>query len=320
MHFTPAVYEHAAALIARTPWQVSRDGELLHQAHSAAYRRYGHSPVIVGIDIYNPEAEAYGAIVAEPAGNAVPAIAEHPCKDLAAILAMPPLDPSRDGRLPMVLDAAMELAADLPDADVRVPVSGPFSLAAGLMGIEPLLMECIAAPAAVRMALEHLAAGQVAFCRAAAAAGVGVALFESAATPPLLSPSQFRQIELPALEQLSAAGSQVLGRRAPCILGGNAEPVLDALLETDPPYVICPSETDQAAFMARIAARPEVMVRVNMNPAIVAAGSPADIRHEVNRVVALALGRTRVCLGSGVLPYETPPENVDLIREYLGNQ
>ena len=49
IHFTPSVYEHAAALIGETPWRVSRDPECLFRAHAEAFRRYRHSPVVVGI-------------------------------------------------------------------------------------------------------------------------------------------------------------------------------------------------------------------------------------------------------------------------------
>ncbi len=63
---TSAVYEHAAALIGKTPVQVCRDAELLFQAHAEAFRVYDHAPVVVGIDIYNLEAEAYGATRDEP--------------------------------------------------------------------------------------------------------------------------------------------------------------------------------------------------------------------------------------------------------------
>jgi hypothetical protein len=44
------IFEHAAALIGRTPWEVSRDAELLFQAHAAAYRLYRHQPLIAAID------------------------------------------------------------------------------------------------------------------------------------------------------------------------------------------------------------------------------------------------------------------------------
>jgi len=58
--FTPAVYEHAARFVGRTPAEVSGDAELLFQAHRGAYLEYRHQPIAVGIDIYNLEAEAYG--------------------------------------------------------------------------------------------------------------------------------------------------------------------------------------------------------------------------------------------------------------------
>jgi hypothetical protein len=69
MDFSPSVYEHAAFLIGRTPWEVSRDADLLFQAHAEAFRCYRHAPVVVGIDIYNLEAEAYGGVIERPRGT-----------------------------------------------------------------------------------------------------------------------------------------------------------------------------------------------------------------------------------------------------------
>ena len=63
MDISPSVYEHAAFLIGRTPWEVSRDGELIFQAHAEAYRRYRQTPIMPGIDIYNLEPETYGAVI-----------------------------------------------------------------------------------------------------------------------------------------------------------------------------------------------------------------------------------------------------------------
>jgi len=35
--FTPVVYEHAARFVGRTPWEVSRDAELLFEGHRGQY-------------------------------------------------------------------------------------------------------------------------------------------------------------------------------------------------------------------------------------------------------------------------------------------
>ena len=65
MKLHPVVLEHAAAFIGRSPWDVSRDASLLAAAEIAAFQAYGHQPLICGIDVYNVEAEAWGARVEE---------------------------------------------------------------------------------------------------------------------------------------------------------------------------------------------------------------------------------------------------------------
>jgi uroporphyrinogen decarboxylase len=317
MRFTPAIYEHAARLIHVTPWQASRDRELLVKGHAAAYRRYRHTPIVVGIDIYNLEAEAYGAVITEPDGNGIPSISAHPCATVAEIMDLPVLDPATAGRIPMIIEAGRELKALFPEAHVKIPVSGPFSLASNLVGFDNLLMDCVMAPGSVAAALDNLVKGQVSFAKAIHHAGLGVTTFESAATPPLLSPDMFRDIVLPVLKTFLDAIVDVTGQSIACIIGGDTAPILEHLMETHPSYVICPSETDQAEFMRKMTQWPEVMVRVNMDPGVITAGDADAIRREVDRVCTLASDRENACLGSGVLPYEAEPEAVEWIQEYL---
>lgn len=317
MDFTPSVYEHAARLIERTPWEVSRDADLMYEAHAAAWHLYHHTPVVVGIDIYNLEAEAYGAVVREPSGEGLPAIAEHPFSSVEEMSAVPTPDPTAAGRLPLVMEAGRRLAEELPEADVRIPVSGPFSIATGLLGVDALLCDAATRAAQIREALSHLARNQAALCRAVRGAGLDIAFFESAAAPPLLSPALFRDVELPALRVAIEEAAGIVGHPVPCIIGGNTTPILDAILETGTGYVICPAEADQAEFMRRMRDRTEIRVRINTRPEIVASGTWPEIRAEVDRVLALAAERPNVCLGTGALPYETPPGNVLRIRDYV---
>jgi len=315
--FSPSVYEHAAFLIGRTPWEVSRDAELLFTAHQAAYREYRHTPVVVGIDIYNLEAEAYGGRAVEPGGNGIPAISEPRVGSPAAGRALRAFDPRRDGRIPMVIGVGQRLARELPGADVRIPVSGPFSIAVSLRGITGLLEDVALEPEAVREWLLQLAENQAAFCEAVAEAGLDVAFFESAAAPPLLSPRQFHEVELPALCRAMEIASGIVGHPVPCVIGGDTEPILGDILSTGTGYVICPAETGQAAFVARSASHPHVKVRINLDPHTVAHGDRATILREVDRILALAATRPNCLLGTGALPYETPPANVKLIRGYV---
>jgi len=317
MEFAPSVYEHCAFLIGRTPWDVSRDAELLFAGQAEAFRLYRHAPVVVGVDIYNLEAEAYGAEVTAPAGEGIPAITRPPCADVGELASLGPFDPASAGRVGMVIDVGRRLQAAFPDADVRVPVSGPFSIATNLVGFETLLCAAVAEGDLVRRALAALVEGQERFCRAVRDAGLDIAFFESAAAPPLLSPEMFRRVELPALAETLRRAAAVVGHPVPCVIGGDTTPILPAILETATRYVICPAETDQAAFLDIMRAHPDVMVRVNLAPEITAAGPWERIRAEVDRICALTRDRRNVCLGTGALPYETPPENVLRIKAYL---
>ncbi len=320
MYFTPAVYEHAAKLIGRTPWDVSRNADLLVQAHETAFNMYHHSPVIIGIDIYNLEAEAYGGIIEQPSGTGIPSISGHFCSSMDDITGLKAFDPKTDGRLPVILEAAKRVKERLPDATVMVPLSGPFSIASNLVGFDTLLMATMVDPDATREALLHLAENELFFAREARANGLGITLFESAATPPLISPAMFNEVELPALMALIRGCNDIMGEAVSCVIGGDTATVIESLLHTGVGYVICPSETDQHAFMATMERFPDVMVRVNMNPEIISRGEMTSVKAEVDRALVVAAGRKNVCIGTGVLPFESDPNVVHAIRDYIASQ
>jgi uroporphyrinogen decarboxylase len=317
VQFCPSVYEHAARVIGKSPWEVSRDVELLSKAHIEAYRLYRHRPIVVGIDIYNLEAEAYGAVVGKAAGNAIPAIREYLCSSVKELLSLEPFDPKTAGRIPMVIEAARRVSDNNPDADVRIPLSGPFSLAANLVGFENLLCEIITAPDLVAEALRHLVAGQVEFCKQVVRNGLDIAFFESAATPPLLSPQNFRQIELEALKEIMRKTAAIVGHPVPCIMGGDTLPILDDILQTGTGYVCCPAKTNQQKFMEKMRNHPDVTVRINMDARAITSKNFEDVEKEVDRVIALTHNRPNVCIGTGCLPFEAEPEVVLKTKEYI---
>jgi uroporphyrinogen decarboxylase len=319
--FTPSVYEHAARLVGRSPWDVSRDPQLLFAGHKAAFLRYRHTPIVVGIDIYNLETEAYGAKIEVPSGNGIPAIHQPLLKSLDEALDLVPFDPERDGRIAMVIHTGQKLAGELPEADVRIPVAGPFSIAFNLRGINQLCEDVALEPEKTARFLMRLAKNQENFCRAIVAAGLDVAFFESAASPPILSPNQFREIELPALKRIIAVSEASVGHPVPCIMGGNTFPIMQDILSTGTGFVVCNVETDQPAFIGEAKrTHPQVKIRVNMDPGIVASSSKPRIYREIDRILEITKDHPNCLMGTGCLPYETPPENIGIIEEYLSRQ
>ena len=316
--FSPSVYEHAAKMVGRSPWDVSRDPDLMFEGHKRAFLEYKHAPIVVGVDIYNLEAEAYGASVHKPAGNGIPAVTVPLCNSIDEALTLKPYDPQTDGRLAMVIEVGKRLAKALPEADVKIPVSGPFSIAFNLRGITNLCMDVATRPDDVARFLMQLSENQAAFCRAIVDAGLDTAFFESAASPPMLSPKHFRNIELPALKRVMEIASEITGHPVPCIMGGDTVTILDDILSTGTGFVVCNVETDQKTFIARAGStHPHVKVRVNMDPGIVACDDPQRIYAEIDRILSIASTHPNCLMGTGCLPYETPPENIRMIREYV---
>jgi hypothetical protein len=111
--------------------------------------------------------------------------------------------------------------------------------------------------------------------------------------------------------------AEVVGHPVPCIIGGNTEPIVDAMLETGTGYLIAPFETDQPKFMAKVADRLDVRIRINVDLRIVASGTHEQIEAEADRVIKLAGDRPNVCLGTGALPFETNPENVHYLMRHV---
>lgn len=292
----------------------------MFEGHRRAYLEYHQQVIAVGIDIYNLEAEAYGATIAEVQGDAIPAIEKPLLGSLEEGLAIKPFDPAKDGRIAMVLSVGQRLKREFPDADVRIPVAGPFSIAFNLRGINELCLDALLRPDELARFLMRLAENQAVLCRVIARVGLDVAFFESAAAPPILSPRQFHAVELPALRRILDVAANCIGHPVPCIMGGNTYPILVDILSTGTNYLVCNVETDQAAFV-ETASRlsPHVKIRVNLDPGVVACHDPQRIYRAIDHVLQIVGGRTNCLMGTGAMPLETPPENIRLIQDYLNN-
>jgi hypothetical protein len=314
MDLQPAVYEHAARFLGKSPFQVSRDPSLLAAAHVAAWEAYGHTPLVCGMDLYSVEPEAWGARVPDPGGNGVPVVSPHPYSEIEELFSLRPLDPTRDGRLPMILEAAHALKKRLPQVDLRIPISGPFSICANLLGFENLLLGMAEDAPRVREALLHVVSCQLPWAEAAVRHGFGVTLFESAAAPPLLSPDQFRQSDAPALSALVSGITRLTGRAPGLILGGDVHSLVDDLVGTGAGFLICPAETRQAAFIDHAKRHPDVRIRINLDARVVASGSEAEVAAALRAAMGLALEHGNAAIGTGVLAYDLDPARFGMIQ------
>ena len=319
--FCPAVYEHKAALIGTTPSLLARDPALLERAILREAELYREDLLVVGCDVYNVEAEAAGCEVRFSDTNDVPSIVARvldPGADLSR-LRIP--DPEKDGRMPVFLEAGRRIAAALGEETVvRGALSAPFSLAAELVGAEPLLLALVDDPGWTIRLLDRTAEIAKAYGRAFRERGLGVILFDSHAAPPLVSPRLYEEIILPATASVVSYFRHGLGLPlVPYIMGGDTGRVLDLILATGTNNILCDFKADLASFVSRLSGKP-VLVRANIDPRFLLAASADEIRARTREVLSVGRRHPGFLLGTGILPFDLPTEKVIAVRSALDEQ
>jgi uroporphyrinogen-III decarboxylase len=76
--FVPAIYEHKGALIGKSPSEICRNGELLYAGLLRELEVYDADMLVIGIDVYNVEAEALGCRIRERAVEILGEFGRHP--------------------------------------------------------------------------------------------------------------------------------------------------------------------------------------------------------------------------------------------------
>lgn len=316
--FCPAIYEHKAALIGVKPSELCRDADLFERAIIREVEVYEPDMLVVGCDVYNVEAEAAGSTVSYIDSNDVPAVTERAVRvgDDLSRLKVP--DPQSAGRMPLHLDVGRRIQEQFGrERIVRGALSAPFSIASELVGSEPLLMAMLDRPEWVSRLLYYTSEITKAYGRAFVEQGLGVILFDSHASPPMTSPALYRKLALPPTAGVIRYFRSELGvPLVPYIMGGDTTSFLEELVATGTNNLLCDHRADLSVFVERLKQKP-VLVRANIDPVFLTNQPLEAIRAKARDI--LSIGRRHPCflMGTGILPYDLPPERVVAVREAI---
>lgn len=316
--FVPAIYEHKAWFIGSTPSAISRDADLLTKSLLAEYEAIKPDALAVGVDVYNLEAEAVGCTVSfyEGADTSIPGIKPgnhvvHVGDDLTHARLPNPL---KDGRMPVNVTAARNVRRALGDDFwLRGAISGPFSLAISLVGAEALFLACLDDPEWVRSCLEYSGRIIKEFSKGYIDAGAELVVFDSQASPDLLSPPMYEEFVLPITQDFMAwAAAQGL-RDVPLIIGGNTTPIAEMLTRTGANNLLCDftGDFDEWATVARGAGK---ALRRNISPRLIETSPPQEIYDVACRETARGKDLPGFIMGTAVIPFGTPVENILAVK------
>ncbi len=304
-----------------------QSGKLMADAQYRAWEVYQQDALVLQSDNYYI-AEGFG-ITVEHHPDSTPTLKKPAIENLSDIYRLQVPDPRKDGRMPVYLEAAEILAVRMRDsgAALRLPGTGPFSLASHLIGTERFLMEVAKAnqspggdaEQALMCLMELTTAALASFTKACFDAGAHLTTVgDSLASPDVISPAMYRKWVFPFEKKffrevnLYAEKYQGVAILHIC---GNTIQILEWMADTGAPVLEIDSKVSMKTAKEKVGHR--VCLMGNIHPTeVLLQGTVADVRDAANQVIADAGRGGGLILGSGCeVPIYAPQENIkEMVR------
>jgi uroporphyrinogen decarboxylase len=189
-----------APFIGVTARDYYHSAQLMADLEVALFKRLRHDGVSISTSLRGV-AEAMGSKVGYPEYG-ISYLIEPAINSVDQIESLKVVDPLKDGNLPTLLEA-IKLTRDalMDEVDVGAAMSGPFSVAASVVGTENLLKWMIKYPKKVHTLMDIVAESNNRYIEEVAKLGVSIGFADPVSSTSLISPKQFREFSLPALKK-----------------------------------------------------------------------------------------------------------------------
>jgi [methyl-Co(III) methanol-specific corrinoid protein]:coenzyme M methyltransferase len=271
------------------------------------------------------EAEAMGCKVDLEGNDKTPEVSETPFKSGNDITV--PADFLSSGRIPVVLEAVEKLKEEYADnLPIIVGMTGPFTLAGHLLGVENLVRYMKTSPNEVEAALENSLDACMDYAEALSEVKPDViCVADPTAAPELIDPLQFKSVVKPRLEDLA----NTIKTKKVLHICGSTQPIIRDMASIGYDGISVEEKVDIARAKQDVEKGGKIMrvggktmsIGGDSSSKIVGnisttqtlfTGSPEEVKAEVKR--ALEAGVDIVAPGCGLAP-RSPIENIKAMVE-----
>ncbi len=300
------------SLLDITVWELISDSDLQAKGMKAVADRVDAAASVSFMDL-SVEAECFGATVTVSDGE-VPTVKGRLVSDTdeAAALTVPEIG---SGRTQICVNAIKKASALITDRPVIAGMIGPFSLAARLLDVAEIMIDCYDDPDLVHTVLEKATAFLVEYARAFKAAGAdGVMMAEPVAG--LLSPALETEFSAPYVKQIVEAVQDDTFIVIYHNCGDNVPKMLESILSTGAAAYHFGNAVDmERDILANVPA--ETVVMGNIDPAgVLRMGTPDVVSAKTRALLERCAKYPNFVPSSGCdMPPATPWENIDAFFE-----
>ena len=284
------------------------DSDLQARGMKAVADRTGAAASVSFMDL-SVEAECFGATVVV-SDDEVPTVKGRMINDAdeADALEVPSVD---SGRAPIYIDAIKKATELIGDRPVLAGMIGPFSLAARLLDVSEIMMDCYDDPDMVHTVLEKVTSFLCEYAKAYKMAGAnGIVMAEPVSG--LLSPMLEEEFSSPYVKQIVEAVQSEDFAVIYHNCGDNVPKMLDSILTTGAAAYHFGNAVDmERDIIAHVPS--DVLVMGNIDPAgVLRLGTPEKVKEETLALLEKCSKYENFLLSSGCdIPPMTPWENID---------
>ncbi len=307
--------EYGSRLIGVSVGAYLHSSDLMVSGARAVFREFRLDSVSVGPDLLGLP-EALGSRLAF-SDRERPQLAEPAVKSHGDLERINEVDPERDGRLPLYLEALERIDSAIGrEVKVGTGIGGPFTTAALLRGIDDFLRDLLIDPEFAHGLLERACASILRYMQAARVRGFSCSIGEPLASRNVISPRHFRQFAKPYLTRICEWAKKESGKGPTLHICGDTRSIWPDMADTGAHFLSLDNTIDLREAKEAVGDRvgltgnvPPIDVLMDGTPGEVAEAARACIRKAFDTPMGFVL--TSGC----TVPLDTPPANIRAMAE-----
>ena len=317
--FMPAIYDLKPAFLQADPHNFGQKKQDIIDALIFEAEQLEADSLTAAYDIYNIEAEAVGCSVLRDPKILMPEI-EMPLLYSLSELNNLEVPGEICGRMEIFIAAADRMLQRYTGTiPVRGGISGPFTLATRIFQKEALLMETIMNPEKLLPLLRFCTETIKIYAGAFANVGAGVVVFDSFASPPMVSPQTYKELILPFHLDIFQTLERLGVFQRTLIIGGNTLPILHDIISTGATQFLLDFTIPLEAIKTVLQDFPETAFRVNLPPSSFASKNTGELEDIINKTLNSLKDQKNLIIGTGILPPNIPPANILFAKKLIIN-
>jgi len=304
----PQVFGVTARLNGYRVYQYVTDGKVLAECQIRMRNEMGYDILFAFADLL-VEAEAIGCKL-HYNEDAYPHLLAPVLQDLDSLKELPLPLPERDGRMPVLLEAARLLREHVRnECIIAACVVGPITLASHLIGIERFLYKLIDEPEKVKDLLDYTEKVVEVYGSELLRAGAHcLIVFDPVSSPAVIPSSYFLHLESERLKRLFSHFS-LLGLPIFWVsIAGPTQKIIPYYKETG---INLATVDYEVPISEALSLSNGIVINGNLKPYDFVSHNPADIKEKTEACLREAEGKGRFIIGTGCeIPLDARPENI----------